>query len=153
MTRALSTRYIHLQFSFISMVLAVSANMLHAEDLLKKKDVKYLGWQTSKDQFTTCSKTVMTIGDGKIEKTDQTCETNPPPPAFRAGKIKSLDTENRIVEIETGDGKSAKFFYPEISHEEIRKELEDIVRKNKQVFYKSPVQGRAESITTTPPKA
>lgn len=59
-----------------------------AEEMLIKKEAKYLGWQTAKDEFTTCSKNVIKIGDGRIEKTDEKCEEpQPPAPAAPAPPI------------------------------------------------------------------
>jgi hypothetical protein len=134
-------------------VIAVMAGNLLAEDLLKKNTAQYLGWRTGRDQFTTCNQKLLAIGQGKIESTNQKCETNPPPPTFGTGKLKNVDSENWTVEIVSDDGKSAKFFYPEISQKEVREKLEGVARSNTQVFYKSPVQGRAETITTTRPKS
>ena len=76
-----------------------------AEDLLVKKGAKYLGWTTPvKNQFLTCNNTPMEIGDGKIQKTNESCsEPGKIRPIAVFGTVKFVDKTQNFLAIEIKD--------------------------------------------------
>jgi hypothetical protein len=125
-----------------------SADRLLAEEMLHKKQARYLGWQTAKDKFTACDKTVIKIEDGKVEKTDRKCKRPNPPPLGRppeVGIVRDSNTRDRTITLETKDGRAQTFFYPNSNEEAGGIPLEQ-VRAGHKVIVSSPVAGRAESI-------
>ena len=138
-----ATLYVTLRICAVA--LAVSWNCLYGEDLLVKKKVNYLGWQTEKSKFTTCSNTTLEIEDGKIQKTDKKCDGAPPPGPF-SGFIKSVNVESWTFVLKTGDGKLVTYFYPELSRLEVQSKLQQAIKNGHQAQVTSPVEGRVDSI-------
>jgi general secretion pathway protein A len=50
-----------------------------AEDMLIKGEAKYLGKRIGKDDFRECKGSIIKIGKGRVEKTDEKCGENGPP--------------------------------------------------------------------------
>jgi len=118
---------------------------LQSEELLTKKTAKYLGWQTAKDQFTTCRKEILKIAEGdKVEETGNKCP-EPPGPGPITGRIQILSTDTFVLA--TDAGKQVTLFYPALSQKKVRDHLEALKQNDSRVLVYSPADGRADSVT------
>ena len=84
-----------------------------AEDMLEKSAIRYLGWQTSVTEFTTCEKSVLKIDAGKVSKTMAKCEG--PVFAVLRGQmftVNAVDAESRIFNMTDEKGNSLSAYYP-----------------------------------------
>ena len=89
---------------------------LQAEEMLEKEAVRFLGWQMSQTDFTTCDNNVMKIPPGRVTKTNQKCRG----PVF---SMKSYDFEVQSVDpikrtlsaVNLGTKSKVDFFYPEVA--------------------------------------
>jgi hypothetical protein len=81
------------------------------EELLSKEGLKYLGWVIEKDKFKTCDKTLMEIGNGKIDPTNDKCPKNGPL-KFRGRviRVEQVD-DNTVFEMTDQKGHTYKLFF------------------------------------------
>jgi hypothetical protein len=113
-----------------------------AEELLIKKDLKYLGWVTGTDEFKTCDETIMKVGDGRIEKTNDRCSTDGRPKLIvrLTGEVTMVDQPNMVFAIKDLRGHLYKLFF-----HQGEKELKGL-RIGDEVIVTVPIPGRASAI-------
>lgn len=62
-----------ISISLTVMSLLFISNVVRAEDILEKGDVKYLGWKISDEKFRTCNGEEINPKDGKLVSTTRKC--------------------------------------------------------------------------------
>lgn len=154
MTKFKMLRYLCSYILLITFI--ILSDIVMAEEILIKRRVKYLGWQTSKDKFITCYKNIIEIEDGRIEKTNDKCPKRfGPGPLVVSGTIEGVDVYNKTFKVRTKEGREiSNLFYPGATI--------DVMTKSgnltgKQKFYDLktgdrvrvtvPIPGRAEAIS------
>jgi hypothetical protein len=131
----------------VSLLLICSViRFFHAEEVLLKQKVKYLGWQTATDKFAACDKTVLEIADGRVEKTTERCrrEGGPGVVMMWNGTVDKVSTTEQAFTLIDAKGKRIDFYVPmggAITWENLKS-----LKKGDKVSVSGPVPGRAESI-------
>lgn len=86
-----------------------------AEEMLEKGSSRFLGWQTSKTEFTTCDKNPMPIETGRVLKTIAKCQG----PVFAVDEktftVTAIDTDNRMLHVVDKKGAPWNVYYPEVA--------------------------------------
>ena len=89
---------------------------LHAEDMLEKEAVRFLGWQINPTDFTTCDNNVMKIPPGKVTKTSQKCRGTVFSMQTYDFQVESVDPMKRTLSAVNLTTKAkVDFFYPEVA--------------------------------------
>jgi len=116
------------------------------EELLIKKEAKYLGWRAGVHEFTTCARNVLKIGDGEIRDTDEKCENRPGPSPFMSrGTVESVNLTGRALLFKDASGEKYYVHYPQRAEAVGNVRLMDL-RTGDKVSVIGPVKGRAEMI-------
>ena len=119
---------------------------LFGEEILVKEELKYLGWQTSKDQFRTCSNTAIQIGNGRIEATGEKCpEPQRIRPAMTIGTVQMVDVAGQTFEIKDNNGRLQTYFFSLPDKWKTYEALRSLKLGDK-VIVTSPIEGRAGTI-------
>jgi len=94
--------------------------------MLEKETTKFLGWQTSKTEFITCSKNRLQIEPGKVIKTNAKCEG----PIFVSKErqifiVQSVDENSRMVRMsDRKGGGEVSMYYPKFAEQPTTLKLE-----------------------------
>lgn len=87
---------------------------VRAEELLKKGDKEYVGWELS-DSFCTCRLEFISKAGGTIQETKRTCPAGPPPPSAVAtidGTVVSADQTTKDLMVRDDKGNEHRLFVP-----------------------------------------
>jgi hypothetical protein len=123
--------------------------------LSKTDDIQYLGWAQPEGNFLTCRKTTITIGQGKIEKTQEKCppDSGPTfffglgPSSFRlVGEVDGINTTTKTLKVKEEFGGTKAFYYLPADLGPKSISLDDIKVGDK-ITITGPMQGRADAIT------
>jgi hypothetical protein len=104
----------------LTLIIIAAANLsllsaVRSEEILKKDNNKYLGWEY-RDRFKTCSGTLMSKTGGQILPTVITCPDDGPPgptvSAEIAGTVVSTDNTNQTLTVKDTAGQEHQIFVP-----------------------------------------
>lgn len=124
-----------------------SSEMVMAEEILKKKEVEYLGWQNGKYEFINCHDEVIKIDDGTVQETKKKCKKNKPRPLIvLLGTVEDVNIDNRTFILKDKSGQSHVLFLPVAAVKDDGVQLEKI-KKGDEISVTVPITGRAETIT------
>ena len=110
----------------ICIVSAAPIVPIRGEEMLEKETTKFLGWQTSKTEFITCSKNRLQIEPGKVIKTNAKCEG----PIFVSKErqifiVQSVDENSRMVRMsDRKGGGEVSMYYPKFAEQPTTLKLE-----------------------------
>ena len=132
---------INLLITFL-FLLCLSNTSKAEEKLISKQNDEYIGWQTSKTQFTTCYKQVKPIDGGRVVKTDEKCDNDHH--LIKTGRITNIDSSSSTFQIKDDKGDTQTFYYNGVFTGKGIKLNE--IKNGDSVTIISPIQGRAETI-------
>jgi hypothetical protein len=85
----------------------------HTERLILGEKI-YLGYQLSPTDFQTCAGSVLVVGSGTVEPTNEGCPSNTPPPVMfmTKGTVTQVNADQNTVVVRTPEGKEVQTFIP-----------------------------------------